>query len=54
MDFLHGTSDLFQEGGLVMYPLLVCSVLVVAIALYVYQGKVTKQEIRDWKLLTSQ
>lgn len=32
MDFLHSISALFQKGGLVMYPLLACSMLVVAIA----------------------
>jgi hypothetical protein len=32
MDFVSNIGVVFQKGGLVMYPLLVCSVFVVAIA----------------------
>ncbi len=32
MDFLQNVAGLFQKGGFVMYPLLACSVFVVAIA----------------------
>ncbi|WP_371378451.1 hypothetical protein [Sporomusa aerivorans] len=37
MDVINSSIELFQKGGYVMYPLLVCSLLVIAIAVERYQ-----------------
>jgi len=41
MDFFSSTASIFTKGGLVMYPLLACSVMVVAIAIerFFYYGR---------------
>ncbi|MBP2638026.1 MAG: hypothetical protein H6Q72_3933 [Firmicutes bacterium] len=36
MEFITGGIEVFKKGGMVMYPLLICSLIVVTIAVERY------------------